>query len=112
MKGSIPSGSGPNPGRLEVGWFLPSGVRLPLLHILDHLLFHLGRCGLGDVRGYVPAIALGIDQPSTAIAQKHVRDGPLGFRAEVYRLGCDFIYVLDNQVQRCRRGAEVLCTVV
>ena len=48
---------------------------LPLLHILDHLLFHLGRCGLGDVGGYVPAIALGIDQPSTAIAPEHVRDG-------------------------------------
>jgi hypothetical protein len=34
----------------------------------------------------------------------------LGFRAELYRLGDNLIYVLDNQVQRCRRGADVLCT--
>jgi len=30
------------------------GDALALLHILDHLLFHLRRCGIGDVSGYVP----------------------------------------------------------
>src|SRR5215471_14825184 len=85
-------------------------LRLPFVHVLQHLLLHLGRCRVSDVRGHVPRVTFGINEPSATVTPEHIRYWPLWLRAGLDSLGHGLVNVLDEQVERGRRSADALGT--
>src|SRR5579862_684958 len=80
-------------------------LRLPLPHVLDHLLLHLRRRRVGDVRRHIPRITLRIDQASASVAPKHVRHRPLRRGAELHCLRKNLIDIIHEQVKSRGRSS-------